>query len=741
MFDAGTAALIRTAPAVEGIEPENLPQELTKAYAELVALRLRIGEPDADAARELNLDRLLGIASIYEAIADTSREPAARRGAAFVAATAYQIVGRVGSPENVPATELLLASAIHPLVAAPLLFLIAGQSPDAREAGRRLEGLATDDLLLTALLETIADLSAERFESILQRAGRLQGLRSNPETTLDFQATQALYGLCWSGLAQFVSNILNQPLPASAFRRFEQPQQAFTQVETLSLSDIAMPNPGATLISAFTGPRHLARLLRLVADELDGSGLANLPAPAGVVNVAIWVTWIKNRARTKPLIWPNHRLAIEGGLLEVGRSAVMVLPTGAGKTTVSELKIAATLATGRKVIFLAPTLALVDQLRDDLARSFPADLGGVTVSADGDLTVLASGPELSQIEVMTPERLLAMLSFADADVSEVGLIILDECHILSPLGGGTRSLDAMLCLLHSVKRAPQADLLLLSAMITNGQEMADWLAELTQRPASFFHDLWKPSRQARGVVVYPQGSLNPIINYARGISRGLHPAKPPLKVAAHALFGLQNNWNPAAPNDTALVQLMADPVTIAVGKNGPTPNANRVAGLLAARSAMAGLKTIVFVQQADHACSAARTMAEGLPLNGDLIPGELTLQAEIALELGPTGVSLVDPRAGALPHNGDMISAERRLAESVYQRADGAKIIVATPTLAQGMNLPAQLAIIAGDVRTDDKRRTDLKQHELLNAAGRAGRAGHLANGTVILIPEPVCRL
>jgi hypothetical protein len=102
------------------------------------------------------------------------------------------------------------------------------------------------------------------------------------------------------------------------------------------------------------------------------------------------------------------------------------------------------------------------------------------------------------------------------------------------------------------------------------------------------------------------------------------------------------------------------------------------------------------------------------------------------------GKSLVDASASALPHNGDMLSAERRLAELLYQRPEGAKVIVATPTLAQGMNLPAQVAILAGNKRHDDLGRAELQQHELLNAAGRAGRAGHLANGTVLLIPEPV---
>jgi replicative superfamily II helicase len=95
-----------------------------------------------------------------------------------------------------------------------------------------------------------------------------------------------------------------------------------------------------------------------------------------------------------------------------------------------------------------PTLALVDQLRDELEETFPKSLGGiqVEVSADGDLTGLIVGPELQTIEVMTPERCLALLSHAADAIEEVGLLVFDECHLLSPMGGGKRSLDAMLCL-------------------------------------------------------------------------------------------------------------------------------------------------------------------------------------------------------------------------------------------------------------------------------------------------------
>ncbi|WP_227268416.1 P-loop NTPase family protein [Roseobacter weihaiensis] len=79
-----------------------------------------------------------------------------------------------------------------------------------------------------------------------------------------------------------------------------------------------------------------------------------------------------------------------------------------------------------------------------------------------------------------------------------------------------------------------------------------------------------------------------------------------------------------------------------------------------------------------------------------------------------------------------MIRQERDLAERLYRRADGAKVIVAMPTLAQGLNLPAHIAILAGDKRSDDGEREAL---EILNAAARAG---HLANGIVLLVPEPI---
>jgi hypothetical protein len=468
----------------------------------------------------------------------------------------------------------------------------------------------------------------------------------------------------------------------------------------------------------------LARLLRHLADDLLSAGLLGI-APPGGADQQFWNRWVRHRAKTKPVLWRNHRAALAEGILETGRSAVLVLPTGAGKTTLSELKIASTLARGKKVLFLVPTLALVDQLRDELEETFPKSLGGiqVEVSVDGDLTGLIVGPELQTIEVMTPERCLALLSHSADAIDEVGLLVFDECHLLSPIGGGKRSLDAMLCLLHALKRAPDADLLLLSAMLTNAAEFAEWIQESTGRPCTAYQNPWKPSRQARGVVVYRRQDLANIADLREMIPYGL--------------FGLHQHWNPRVSADVRLVSLSSKAVTLTQSQYGwATPNANGVANALAIQASRAGLKTIVFVQQADYAPTNAKKIAAALGAPSAFTANGEALWTAVQAELGGSKYSFVQPDRSALPHNGDMIPQERRLAESMFKRDDGSTVIVATPTLAQG--IPAQFAILAGDKRQDETGRSSLQPHEILNAAGRAGRAGHLANGIVLLIPDPV---
>src|SRR3546814_5568284 len=108
-------------------------------------------------------------------------------------------------------------------------------------------------------------------------------------------------------------------------------------------------------------------------------------------------------ARQRPYLWRNHRAAIGRGYLAQGVSSAISFPTGAGKSTLAELKIATALLRNEKVVFLAPTHALVGQTTRALQSTFQNYdiLGDVDDEITfGDIVLL---PE---VIVTTPERCL-----------------------------------------------------------------------------------------------------------------------------------------------------------------------------------------------------------------------------------------------------------------------------------------------------------------------------------------------
>lgn len=52
MFDPTTAALIRAAPPLDGLDLDNLPRRLTEAFAQIVSARMRLSGAPAEAGDE-----------------------------------------------------------------------------------------------------------------------------------------------------------------------------------------------------------------------------------------------------------------------------------------------------------------------------------------------------------------------------------------------------------------------------------------------------------------------------------------------------------------------------------------------------------------------------------------------------------------------------------------------------------------------------------------------------------------
>jgi superfamily II DNA/RNA helicase len=463
-------------------------------------------------------------------------------------------------------------------------------------------------------------------------------------------------------------------------------------------------------------------------------------------------------AEQKPYLWRNHRQAIAEGYLEPGTSAAISFPTGAGKSTLAELKVAATLLRGRKVVFLAPTLALVDQTARTLSGIF-RNIEVQRERADELLLETDAGQALPAISVMTPERCLAMLSFDRAIFSDVGLLIFDECHLLHPheMDRSRRAIDAMLCVLNFTAIAPNADLLLLSAMMMNCEEMAGWIKSLTGRPCLPLSLTWKPTRQVRGCVVYGEAEINELnerLRQGRDKVQNKHaPAalQRSLKAQPFGFFCLHQTWRSNERKDYALIPLIDEDVTLSTGTSGQrwylTPNGNQVAAALAASTARKGLKTLMFTQTIPLANSASTALSQALGTSGTkLTESEQRLYAIAVDEIGGPQHLYLEVTAGAdlisssACHHGLLLPAERHLHESLFKRPDGIDVLVATSTLSQGMNLPSEVVIIGGDSRFDSNanRVERLEAHELLNAAGRAGRAGEGSYGFVLVVPSKV---
>lgn len=741
MYDSATSILIRSAPHVGGIDPDRLPELLTRCYAEISMVRLRAADGSAEARAELveSVNALRALAMGLEIYAALGEEKEDRDSAAFVAGTAHQLLvqARGMLSQEARLSSRLEADSVPAEVAGALLFLAAGYPADAAEAVSRLPSPDDSDPR-TPLLRSLVDLCRGNLQSARSRTIGL------PE---DAPLEERAELLLWIDILKAV-RFLAARLQGSAPRdeAITRANQLLEGVQRAAVSALTFPaglGIEGSAFSAFSGPHHLATLLLAAAKGLDGRALTDVPSPAGPPEDQ-WRNFIQRRVAHRPFLWTNHKDAIEAGLLNEGISATISFPTGAGKSTLSELKIAATALSGQKVLYLAPTRALVSQVSKNL-RDLLSD---TTVDEDEVEDQLFSIPDAALeklVSVMTPERCLLLLTLFPDSFEDVKLVIFDECHFLHmPRDSvSARPISAMLSLLRLLELAGSADVLLMSAMMSNGNELAGWLQQTFGKETLCFDAAWKPTRQARGSIVFRRAEIDAATNLVPP-NHGRIPQSR-LQAYPHALVSLQQTWASNSINDYKVLPLI-DSLTRLKGSrtwNG-TPrvdlDTSACAVAVALKGAERGLKTIVFFHNPssiEPALRAALTEAQGDFLNLD--PDEDAFFRAASVELGGDDHVFV-PNKIAGGHYGDLIREERELVEGAFKRRDGIRVLFSTNTLAQGMNLPADLVVIVrtGAYNAEAGAYQNIEVHDLLNAAGRAGRAGFSANGMVLVIPDRI---
>ena len=178
--------------------------------------------------------------------------------------------------------------------------------------------------------------------------------------------------------------------------------------------------------------------------------------------------------------------------------------------------------------------------------------------------------------------------------------------------GDRRAIDAMLCILGFTRVVPEADIILLSAMMKNTAELRDWLTELTGRSALGLDNAWKPTRQLRGCIVYDAERLKELEKELgkerRKKPKGGVPAAVARGLTAQpsAFFSVKQTWASQVRRDYALVPFLDEALPLSTNPYwGLTPNSGVVASSIAASAAKAGLRTLVFSQSIPTHCKVS----------------------------------------------------------------------------------------------------------------------------------------
>jgi replicative superfamily II helicase len=177
--------------------------------------------------------------------------------------------------------------------------------------------------------------------------------------------------------------------------------------------------------------------------------------------------------------------------------------TSAGKTVCAELLMDETLKQGKRVIYLSPLKSLTQEKYEDWKERFR----GFNISIlTGDYVLSKEKSEElqgSRIIVMTSEMTDSRTRRMEAErnywLKEVGLVVVDETHILTTDRG--HAVESGIMRFTSINR--EARILFLSATMPNVDQLGVWLKSLNGKETKVIFSTWRPVELQYHYVEYP----------------------------------------------------------------------------------------------------------------------------------------------------------------------------------------------------------------------------------------------
>ena len=168
---------------------------------------------------------------------------------------------------------------------------------------------------------------------------------------------------------------------------------------------------------------------------------------------------------------PMQNLALKKGLLD-GKNLVIASPTASGKTLLCELAALNLFRNKKtKMVYMAPLVALVSEKYESFKQKY-SKLGVRVAMSVGDYD--STSQWLADYDwILTSNEKCDSLMRHNVDwIRNVGLIVVDEIHMLQDPSRGP-TLEVTLTRLRET--VPNAQILALSATIQNVKELGEWL--------------------------------------------------------------------------------------------------------------------------------------------------------------------------------------------------------------------------------------------------------------------------
>lgn len=355
-----------------------------------------------------------------------------------------------------------------------------------------------------------------------------------------------------------------------------------------------------------------------------------------------------------------------------GRNLVAAIPTASGKSLIGYAAALKTLVNKVGRVLYIVPLKALASEKRDDFLRFQ-HLGIKVHMSTGDLDSEEKGLKDADIVVATSEKADSLIRHGSPWIDDVRLVIADEIHMIHDPGRGP-TLEVILTKM--MRRIPDLQVIALSATISNASDLADWLH------AKLVRSDWRPVPLKEGVF------LKDTITFGDRTERK-------------------------------------------VEENGDSVSS------LVAQALSDGGQCMVFVNsRRSTEAEAVRLSSLTAPLMGRTLSSQDESLLEGDSESTATGRKLAGcVSKGTAFHNAGLTYRQRKYVEDSFRSGD-IKVIIATPTLAAGINLPARRVIVRDTSRFEDGGSRPIAVMEVKQMCGRAGRPGYDPYGEAILVAK-----